>query len=78
MTEFYPLTADQLSQIETFKKLSAKDQSAILEAIFNLEIIRSRGQTPSAEEILRQLSATGHLETGLACYVAQLKKIKWS
>ena len=77
MTQFNPLTPSQIDQLKAYEKLSDKDKSGILEAVQNLEQMRSTGQTPSEDDIFTQLSATGHLEIGLACYVAQLKQIKW-
>ena len=77
MTQF-KLTQDQIEKLTEFQRLSKEKKSHILEAVFNLEQRRLSGHEPSPDEIFNQLSATGHIEIGLACYVAQLKKIKWS
>ena len=77
MTEFNPLTESQVEALDAYQKLSDKEKSDILVAVQNLEQIRISGGVPSQDEIFEQLSAVGRIEIGLACYVAQLKKIKW-
>lgn len=73
----YRLTPDQLEKLAAFKQLPDKNKSHILETVRKLEQIRLSGQVPSEEDIFQELSATGYLEIGLACYVAQLAQIKW-
>lgn len=72
------MTPDQVQKLTAFHNLPDKNRSDIFAAIQNLEQMRVSGYSPSPNEIFDQLSATGHLEIGLACYVAQLSKIKWS
>lgn len=77
MTQFNPLTESQIEALDAYWKLSDKEKSDILAAVENLEQMRISGRVPSPDKIFEQLSSIGHLKIGLACYVAQLKKIKW-
>lgn len=67
-------TPDSIDRLKQYKRLPAKDRSAVLMAVSKLEQIRVSGNPPSPEVVLECLTATGHLDIAMAIYGAQLTK----